>query len=163
MKDPVLYDKAVKIVTKMKSYRCTKNNCDAYNPCRDSCCDECDVTVVHVCERNMGSYVVLDDDTILGAKKFDQGKLPYDIVPWDAVEKIIEIMQYGAKKYGKNNWQNLPDFNDRYFAALERHIIAWRKGEKLDSESGLSHLAHAGCNALFLIWKSLQEEKDETV
>jgi hypothetical protein len=34
-------------------------------------------------------------------------------------------------------------------------------GEKYDQESGLTHLMHAGCNIIFLIWKEIQKEKEE--
>jgi hypothetical protein len=38
-----------------------------------------------------------------------------------------------------------------FFAALLRHLFAWWRGEELDPESGLSHLAHAGCCLMFLM------------
>jgi hypothetical protein len=40
---------------------------------------------------------------------------------------------------------------DRYYAAALRHLPAWRGGEELDPESGLTHLAHALANAAFLM------------
>jgi hypothetical protein len=33
-----------------------------------------------------------------------------------------------------------------------RHVHAWRAGETKDPESGLHHLAHAGCCLLFMLW-----------
>jgi hypothetical protein len=32
-----------------------------------------------------------------------------------------------------------------------RHLTAWSMGENTDPETGLSHLAHAACNMLFLL------------
>jgi hypothetical protein len=49
-------------------------------------------------------------------------------------------------------WQKVPNAKERYFAALMRHLTAWWDGERADPESGLHHLAHAGCCLLFLIW-----------
>ena len=37
-----------------------------------------------------------------------------------------------------------------------RHIFAWASGERVDAESGLSHLAHAGANVLFLLTYELK-------
>ncbi len=86
-----------------------------------------------------------------GGVKYDAGKLRWDLLPMSAVEKIVAVMTFGAAKYGPNNWQALDDFESRYFAALERHLVAWRRGERIDPESGLPHLAHAGCCLVFLL------------
>lgn len=86
-------------------------------------------------------------------EKFDTDKDRWDLLPWEAVRQIVLVLTYGAKKYDDNNWQLVDNKGNRYFAALLRHVIAWRSGEKNDSESGLSHLAHAACCILFLLWK----------
>lgn len=82
--------------------------------------------------------------------KFDSGKLRYGLIPPSATRSLAEVLTYGCKKYKKNNWQ-LVDDTSRYVDALYRHLEAWRNGEKLDSESRLSHLAHALTNIAFLI------------
>jgi len=87
--------------------------------------------------------------------KHDDGKLMWDLLPLDAVEQIVEIMTYGAKKYAPNNWQKVR--SNRYYAALMRHLVAEYKGEDYDIESGFLHLAHAACNILFLLWKKMNE------
>jgi len=84
--------------------------------------------------------------------KYDKGKLRWDLLPIDQVEKIVEILTYGAAKYADNNWQNVEGGIERYYAALLRHLVAWRKGEKIDPESGMEHLSHAACNIVFLMW-----------
>jgi len=85
--------------------------------------------------------------------KFDDDKLRWDLLPFDAIEEIVKIMTFGAKKYAPNNWQKVDA--DRYIAALMRHLVAHLKGEKLDQESGILHLSHIACNIIFLIWKEL--------
>ena len=87
--------------------------------------------------------------------KFDKEKLRYDLLPPEVLEAAATIFTFGANKYGANNWQKLEDFNNRYYAALERHIQAWRKGEEVDEESGESHLSHALVNIMFLLWNEL--------
>lgn len=84
--------------------------------------------------------------------KHDHGKMMWDLLPLKEVEKIVQVLHFGALKYGPNNWQRVPDAKNRYFAALMRHLASWQSGEQNDSESGRSHLAHAGCCLLFLLW-----------
>jgi hypothetical protein len=90
--------------------------------------------------------------------KYDTGKLRWDLLPIECIEDIVKILTFGADKYGPNNWQDVTPFEERYYAALMRHIVAWRKGEKIDPESGMSHLAHALCNVVFLDWNDKKIE-----
>ena len=89
-------------------------------------------------------------------KKFDTGKLRYDLIPLEALEGLADILTFGAQKYSENNWKDVERAEDRYYAALLRHLFASRKGEKSDPESGKSHLHHAITNLAFLIWKEAQ-------
>ena len=84
-------------------------------------------------------------------RKFDSEKARWDLLPLRATEAIVEVLTYGAEKYEPDNWQRVPAAEDRYTAAALRHIAAWRLGETHDPESGLHHLAHAGCCLLFLL------------
>jgi hypothetical protein len=93
------------------------------------------------------------------AKKFDGGKLRYSLLPIGCVESVVQVLEYGANKYGANNWQGLENFEDRYYDALMRHLAAYRAGEQCDHESGLPHLAHAACNVVFLLWKNRNPTK----
>jgi len=88
-------------------------------------------------------------------KKYDQGKTRWDLVPWEAVEPLADILTFGSKKYGDNSWQRVDNAVERYKATLFRHLIAWCKGERKDPESGRSHLHHVLTNCVFLIWFEL--------
>ena len=94
------------------------------------------------------------------AQKHDDGKLRYDLVPPSAEEALARVLTFGAQKYEDNSWQKLEDGEGRYYSALRRHLTAWRRGEKLDVESGMSHLAHALCNVAFLL--HFEENDDHT-
>lgn len=78
------------------------------------------------------------------------GKTRYDLVPFEAIAEIADVLEYGAQKYSANNWCRGADWS-RYFAALCRHVFAWWNGEDRDPETGFSHLAHAGCCLVFLM------------
>lgn len=84
------------------------------------------------------------------ALKFDAGKAPLELLPAPALEAIAEVLAFGALKYHSWNWARGFAWSRLIGAAL-RHLFAFARGEDRDPESGLSHLAHAGCCILFLI------------
>lgn len=92
-------------------------------------------------------------------KKHDNGKIQWQLLPWNEAEQVAQVMTDGAAKYSPDNWKHVPDAENRYFAALMRHAVAWKKAhdkgcvaEKRDPESGRWHLAHLICCALFLMF-----------
>ncbi len=93
-------------------------------------------------------------------KKYDAGKLEYDMLPDLVIRDIIRVMMYGAytKGYEKDNWKQCTDLS-RYYNALRRHTEAWRAGEYYDPESNLPHIAHALCNLVFIHY--LEESKQD--
>jgi hypothetical protein len=82
--------------------------------------------------------------------KYDQGKNRIDLLPPEFVEAVSHILTFGSQKYNDENWRGGLKYS-RVFGALMRHLMAYKKGEILDPESGMSHLWHAGCNLAFLI------------
>ncbi|OKP02579.1 dATP/dGTP diphosphohydrolase domain-containing protein [Xenorhabdus eapokensis] len=84
--------------------------------------------------------------------KFDGNKPRFSLIPLSPLIEIINVLEFGAQKYASNNWKNVPNAETRYFDAAMRHLLEYRSGEKIDSESGLSHLSHAACCLLFLMW-----------
>lgn len=84
-------------------------------------------------------------------RKFDESKSPLSWIPASAVREIGNVLKFGAKKYGKNNYKKGMEWSRLADAAL-RHIYAWADGEDLDQESKLPHLAHAGCCIVMLLF-----------
>lgn len=83
--------------------------------------------------------------------KFDDGKLDWSLLPIEPIEEVIKVLMFGAKKYAPGNWKKVDDHKRRYYNAAIRHLTAWQKGEKFDSETGANHLAHAICCLIFLL------------
>lgn len=67
----------------------------------------------------------------------------------EAVASVVDVLTFGAAKYDDDNWKNVEP--KRYTDAMYRHLNAHHRGEKVDEESGLPHLAHAACCVLFLL------------
>jgi len=83
--------------------------------------------------------------------KHDAAKARFDLVPWRALGRVVDVLTFGARKYADWNWVHVPGARARYFAAALRHLTAYAGGEANDPESGLPHLAPAGCCVLFVL------------
>ena len=90
--------------------------------------------------------------------KYDSDKPRWELIPFRAMQEVVEVLTYGSKKYADNNWKIVPGARSRYISAAFRHFTASVDGEKNDPETGKSHLAHAVCCLLFLLWFE-QEDK----
>jgi len=107
------------------------------------------------------NYDVKESQTATtGGRKFDGNKLEYGLLPPLALEETVKVLTFGAQKYERDNWQKVPDSKRRYFDAMERHIWAWKKGEIMDNESGIHHLAHAMCCLMFLYEHDVKYSKE---
>lgn len=91
--------------------------------------------------------------------KHDLGKIKVSLVEPDFILGVAEVASFGAKKYQKDNWKKCEDL-DRYKDAALRHLLAYLKAEKLDEETGLSHLHHIACNLMFLDYFDRKEQKE---
>lgn len=83
--------------------------------------------------------------------KYDGDKLRWSLLPLEAVKEVVEVLEYGAKKYAPDNWRKVPEAEQRYWNAAMRHIVAWKTECSLDKETNRSHLAHAACCLLYLL------------
>ena len=65
-----------------------------------------------------------------------------------ALMAIAEVATFGANKYTRGGWKEVPGGLLRYKAAEMRHRLYREMGEALDKDSGLSHQAHEAWNTL---------------
>lgn len=94
------------------------------------------------------------------AHKFDDNKLDYSLVPWESLEEVVRVLEFGKRKYNEPgygpetwNWTKGSGLNRwRVLNAVMRHVTAHMRGEILDPESQLPHLAHAACGILFILY-----------
>tara|TARA_R110000822_G_scaffold137410_1_gene274927 strand:- start:677 stop:1165 length:489 start_codon:yes stop_codon:yes gene_type:complete len=89
--------------------------------------------------------------------KYDSDKPKWTLLPFRALQEVVEVLTFGAKKYAADNWKHVPNARDRYIDAAYRHLADWNTTSRLDPETNKSHLAHAICCLLFLLWF---EQKD---
>jgi len=82
--------------------------------------------------------------------KFDKGKERYDLLASHSLHEVAKVYTMGAEKYDDNNWRQGILWG-RIFGAAMRHLWAFWRGEDIDPESGLHHLAHASWGCLTLL------------
>jgi hypothetical protein len=90
----------------------------------------------------------------LGAKH-DSGKLLFGcftqgLAP--VIKGVVAVLTYGAQKYARDSWQHVPNARQRYMDACDRHLNSINMGQSHDEESGLPHIFHVVCNAMFVAW-----------
>lgn len=96
--------------------------------------------------------------TIAEGLKFDQEKPRMDLLDSEFLEGVAEVLTFGARKYAAHNWRGGINYS-RLIASIYRHLGAINRGEDFDPESGLPHVHHIGCNAMFLSWM-MKHRKD---
>ena len=78
-----------------------------------------------------------------------------------ALQTVVDVGTYGAKKYTRTGWATVPEGSQRYLDAMMRHLLAMDVDlDGLDPETGLPHLAHVAWNALAVL--ELQARRKET-
>jgi hypothetical protein len=83
--------------------------------------------------------------------RYNNGKADYSLIPLEVLEGPARVLEYGASKYARDNWKKPTHWSVSY-ACLMRHMAAWQAGDLIDDESGQSHLAHAACNILQMLY-----------
>ena len=102
--------------------------------------------------------------------KFDQGKLlaaiPFEDFP-DAIKELIKVCTFGAQKYARSSWKDVPNGMQRYNDARARHFIDVKLGitseKETDEESNIDHLAHEAWNCLALLQLKIEQRKRKGV
>lgn len=100
--------------------------------------------------------------------RYNSGKLKWSLMDYQAMESMIRVLMYGADKYtvtltdgtvvpGDNNWKlGLP--KQVILDCMQRHLAALMNGEANDPESGLPHIGHIMCNAMFYSHFEMKEQ-----
>lgn len=86
--------------------------------------------------------------------KYDDSKIPVELLPTQALEEVAKVLDFGRRKYASWNWAKGFKWT-RLIGAAIRHLYAYQRGEDKDPESGLSHAAHCACCILFLLQHEL--------
>jgi hypothetical protein len=100
---------------------------------------------------------MVENKKIIGFKD-DAEKLKWHLLPLSLVKPIVEIFQYGLRKYNsEGSWMKVENGYVRYRDAFFRHLEAHESGQTHDIESGLHHIKHCAWNALAMMYFALKD------
>lgn len=93
--------------------------------------------------------------------KKKSNKLRPNLLPYEAVLEGIKAMEFGAQKYGPDQWREVDMKPVDFLNALERHLLAYKAGDRLAEDSQVSHLGHIIANCAILLVKFDSKESKE--
>lgn len=82
--------------------------------------------------------------------KHDKDKLRFDLLSPYALEEIVKVLTFGAKKYGDRNWEKGLTYS-QLVAALYRHLNKFQQGKDVDEESNCQHMASIAFCAMAIL------------
>ena len=82
------------------------------------------------------------------ALRYNEGKLDWTLLDFNSLVPLVEVMTYGAEKYGEGNWQKECDNPNQHLQSAIRHLIALIGGEEFDKESKCKHTGHIMANCM---------------
>lgn len=74
----------------------------------------------------------------------------YDLIPVRPLEALAQRYGHGAEKYDERNWERGYEWSKSY-AALQRHLAAFWRGEDQDEETPGTHLSAAAFHIFALM------------
>lgn len=93
--------------------------------------------------------------------RYNAGKAAMELIPLCTLEDEARVWDYGRRKYAVWNWAKGMPWSVPV-GCIMRHLAAFQRGEDLDPESGLPHLAHIACNVRMLtLYSKTYKEGDD--
>lgn len=113
-------------------------------------------------DRNMPRFKAVES-TARGEEKgdrYNEGKPKWSLVHFGSLVPMIRVLEFGAEKYSPDNWKKGLDLKE-ILESMQRHLAALMDGEEFDSESGISHMGHIQCNAMFYNYHKNKETEEK--
>lgn len=79
----------------------------------------------------------------------------------NAMQAMLEVATFGASKYTRKGFLQVPNGEERYLDAMTRHLLKHGSGEEFDPETGFPHLHHALWNLAAVVEVRLRSTKSQ--
>lgn len=80
--------------------------------------------------------------------RYNEGKLKWSLIHYESMEPMVRVLEFGLKKYKIDNWKIGLDKKEN-LESMMRHLTRIMDGEEIDPDSGLPHMGHIQCGAMF--------------
>jgi hypothetical protein len=94
------------------------------------------------------------------SERYNEGKIKWSLVHFDSIKDLPKVLEFGAKKYSKDNWKKGLDLNE-ILDSMQRHVSSVIDGEQHDPESTLHHMGHIMCNAMFYMYHYNKQQNEQ--
>lgn len=94
------------------------------------------------------------------ALRYNEGKPKWSLVHFESLVPMIRVLEFGVTKYAPFNWQK-PMNKIEILESMQRHLASLFDGETHDKESGIDHMGHIMCNAMFYNYHNKKEQDNE--
>lgn len=94
--------------------------------------------------------------------RFNKGKTEWSLVDFKSIEALPKVLEFGCKKYSRDNWKKGLDLN-QILDSTQRHLIELMSGNYLDEESGLPHTGHLMCNIMFYEYHYNKQKREDGI
>lgn len=97
------------------------------------------------------------NDESLKPEHYSEGKPPVEMLPFNALLSVADVMGYGETKYIRKSPDELNYLHGSgvepkaLLASAIRHIIKYMLGEEYDDESKMHHIAHASSDCMMAL------------
>jgi hypothetical protein len=98
-----------------------------------------------------------EKETLSSARKDDQDKIRYTLLPPRALREVARVYTFGASHYGPWNWHRGLKYS-RLLDAAQRHIEEFRLGSKFSEHSQGGKPIHHLASAIFSLFSMLEFE-----
>lgn len=87
----------------------------------------------------------------MSALRYNENKLRWSLVDFKSLEPLVEVLEYGTKKYEVDNWKRGLELR-AIMDSLMRHVVEINNNQYIDEESKCLHMGHIMANAMFWIY-----------
>ena len=94
------------------------------------------------------------------ALRYNEGKPDWTLLHYPSLLPAVRVMEFGATKYERLNWQNPCDNPQQHLQSAMRHLLALVGGEEIDQESGCEHSGHIISNMMMWNFHNIKSKKE---
>jgi len=105
--------------------------------------------------------------------RFNDNKPQFSFIDFDALEPLVRVLEFGAKKYDRNNWRNgdltkeellkIWESGFRHMKEIQKGIEFEKEDNIYDPDSKVNHIGNCMANLMFLSYHLIVKSKKQQI